>query len=155
MKKRLIIYSVLLVVAAGTIYYVALNRQAPTGHGYGNPIPAYVGKIIAIEFYDREQILYFGVTARDSGRFQKFFCSTSSPMVPMIAMAFQSQSTCSVFGFENRDLVEATKLLLLEPPKGEEKGEKKGTDLEKEIKEMKNYIYWIWHYVWNISRRLR
>lgn len=172
MKIRLLVYSILLVVVIGAIFYMTERKGMPIGRAHGGvPVPddiseiiyssdpwVYIvtGKIQSFDLSDDKQKLYFSISRHSNTPHEivyKFFSSSSSPLVPIIAMLFQSQEVCRIAAYKGREYDgEAYQVYLLPQEKKEKPQE---AELMKKINNMQNYLYWIWRYVWNMSRRLR
>lgn len=154
MKKRLIIYLALLTAVAGTFYYVGISKQTPTGYGarahvrstsLGSDIRDYSGRFILVSADPAAMdCIIFQMDSGQLGIAQK-----DSEMAKVAEMAYITNRKC------NMSIAPDGYIVSINIPRD--------TSTEYNIKEklesmdsyIRNYLYWIWHYVWNISRRLR
>lgn len=154
MKKRLIIYLALLAIVAGTSYYVGISKQTPTGYGarahvsstsLGSDIRDYSGRFILVSADPAAMdCIIFQMDSGQLGIAQK-----DSEMAKVAEMAYITNRKC------NMSIAPDGYIVSINIPRD--------TSTEYNIKEklesmdsyIRNYLYWIWHYVWNISRRLR
>lgn len=153
MKKRLIIYLVLLALVAGVSYYVGVSKLIPIGYGSGvriystdrSNIREYSGRFIVVSADPAaEDCIIFAMDGGYLGISQK-----DSEMAKVAQMAYITNSKCNMSINRYGHIVSIN---ILSDTSAEFNIKQKLESMDSNIR---NYLYWIWRYVWNISRRLR
>lgn len=175
MKARIIIYGLLAVVFAATVYYIVSTKQMPTGRGtgmgasysynsFGNIKQPYPGPKFRSEIPGRqrgkitwimkiEESDYYDLTIvrSEGGRNYSYNCGIpqDSSLLPLVISAYQTQSECylSIDGYKQ--------LAHIELYVDENQTMNRLKEINTNVQTIKNYAYYIWNYVYHIYRRVR